>query len=94
MSVVLDDEHSESVAVDPRVSQGAVMDPSFLCHINDLPENVSPRVRLLADDCWLYRTINSQADHIALQNDLTNPESLVSDGDVKFNAKIVLYPEC
>jgi hypothetical protein len=35
----------------------------FLCHINDLPDAVKSQVRLFADDCLLYRPINSQKDH-------------------------------
>ena len=34
------------------VPQGTVLAPlPFLCYINNLPENVSSKVRLYADDC-------------------------------------------
>ena len=49
----------------------------FLCHIDDLPCSVTSQVRLFADNCLLYRTIRTQADHISLQNDLTELEKWV-----------------
>ena len=71
MRVVVDGEQSEETEVLSGVPQGTVLGPLlFLCHINDLPDCVSSIVRLFADDCLLYRTIKSQDDHIALQDDL------------------------
>ena len=40
----------------------------FVCHINDLSNDVTSNVRLFADDCLLYRTIKSQEVHYKLQN--------------------------
>ena len=37
---------------------------------NDLPASVSSHIRLFADDCLLYRTINAQHDTVILQQDL------------------------
>ena len=42
----------------------------FLLHINDLPNCVSFQVRLFADDCLVYRTIDSVKDQLQLQRDL------------------------
>ena len=42
----------------------------FLLHINDLPDCVSSRVRLFADDCLLYHPIYETSDQLALQKDL------------------------
>ena len=70
------------------VPQGTVMGPLlFLMYINDLPSVLDPTTacRLFADDCLIYRSINSIADHVALQKDL---EALYNWGlkwGLKFN---------
>ena len=72
-SVVVDGCRSREGAVLSGVPQGTVLGPLlFLCHINDLPSVVDPAsaVRLLADDCLLYRSIKSLQDHAQLQRDL------------------------
>ena len=71
MRVVVYGEASNKVTVDSGVAQGTVLGPLlFLCHINDLPQSVKSQVRLFADDCLLYRKIESQLDHSILQKDL------------------------
>jgi hypothetical protein len=60
MRVTLEGESSQQVTVDSGVPQGTVLGPIlFLCHIYDLPNAVKSSVRLFADDCLLYREINS-----------------------------------
>ena len=55
------------------VPQGTVVAPLlFLCYINDLPENVSSKVRLYADDVLIYNTIHSKEDCLMLQEDLNS----------------------
>ncbi len=62
---------SEAAPVTSRVPQGSVLGPLlFLCYINDLPACLSSHIRLFADDCLLYRTINAQHDTVILQEDL------------------------
>ena len=64
MKAVVEGEQSEEVTVDSRVPQGTILGQLlFLCHINDLPYAVKSSVRLLADDCLIYRTIKSAKDH-------------------------------
>ncbi|KAL8603391.1 hypothetical protein ACOMHN_004242 [Nucella lapillus] len=88
MSVVIEGDSSEETTVDSGVPQGTCLGPLlFLCHINDLPDTVKSQVRLFADDCLLYREINSFQDHLQLQNDLCQLETWASDWGMNFNPK-------
>ena len=88
MKVVLEGESSDAAAVESGVPQGTVLGPIlFLCHINDLPSCVESEVRLFADDCLLYRQINTLADHSTLQNDLAKLEQWAQTWGMRFNAK-------
>ena len=72
-SVVVDGSHSREDQVLSGVPQGTVLGPLlFLSHINDLPGIVDPHtaVRLFADDCLLYRSINHLRDQVHLQHDI------------------------
>ena len=70
------------------VPQGTVMGPLlFLQHISDLPENVTSKVRLFADDCLLYRPIHNASDQLALQRDLDSLVEWSNKWGMKFNAK-------
>mgnify|MGYP001803679825 CR=1 FL=1 len=51
--------------------RGSVIGPSlFLIYINDLPDTLNSKVRLLADDTILY---NTAGEHKQLQEDLVSP---------------------
>ena len=81
--VDIEGESSESCSVDPGMPQGTVLGSLvFLCHINDLPNCVKSEVRLFANDCLLYTSINSIRDLIQLQ-DL---EIWANQWDMRFNA--------
>lgn len=87
MKVVLEGISSKTTTVDSGVPQGTVLGPLlFLCHINDLPAAASSQVRLFADDCLLYREINTFQDHITLQQDLRNLQQWANDWGMRFNA--------
>jgi len=69
--VVINGYESDFVKVQSGVPQGTVLGPlMFLLYINDINLNITSQLRLFADDCILYRIINSQHDHLELQNDL------------------------
>ena len=88
MRVVVDGESSSETKVLSGVPQGTVLGPLlFLVHINDLPDCVSSRVRLFADDCLLYRQIRTTQDQEDLQKDLKNLETWAENWGMRFNAK-------
>jgi len=69
--VIVDGATSEPAPVTSGVPQGSVLGPTlFLAFINDLPLHVQSRSRLFADDCVIYREINSSSDSLTLQQDL------------------------
>ena len=84
--VVLDGQASDPVPVLSGVPQGSVLGPVlFLIFINDLPENIRSSVRLFADDCALYRNIESPTDCQILQDDLNRLAQWEADWQMKFN---------
>jgi hypothetical protein len=85
--VTVEGEFSKTVHVDSGVPQGTVLGPLlFLLHINDLPDQVASQVRLFADDCLMYRSIKSEQDHLAFQEDLISLENWAEKWGMKFNA--------
>ena len=88
MRVVIDGESSQETKVISGVPQGTVLGPLlFLVHINDLPDCVSSKVRLFADDCLLYREIKTREDQEILQKDLESLEIWAKAWGMRFNAK-------
>ena len=54
-----------------RIPQGSILGPIlFIIYINDLPGVVGSVCKLFADDCKLYRNIESEADMMELQEDI------------------------
>ena len=85
--VVVNGSHSDWVHVDSGVPQGTVLGPLlFLLFINDLPRNITSSVRLFADDCILYRTVESPEDAKKLQQDLDTLRRWEKTWQMEFNA--------
>ena len=85
-SVVLNGTTSDAIPVTSGVPQGSVLGPLlFLAYINDLPQNVSSKVRLFADDTAIYLTLTSADQSATLQNDLKTLELWELEWDMEFN---------
>ena len=84
--MVLDGQVSDPVRVLSGVPQGSVLGQVlFLIFINDLPENIRSSGRLFADDCVLYRNIESPMDCQILQDDLNSLAQWETHWQMKFN---------
>ena len=87
--VVLDRSASSDSPVLSGVPQGTVLGPlMFLLYVNDIAAKVSPQttIKLFADDCLLYRTIDSVADANQLQQDLDSMVDWSNTWLMRFNA--------
>lgn len=86
--VVVDGEASEWTDVLSGVPQGTVLGPLlFLTFINDVSDSISSSIRLFADDCLLYRPINTKDDCKALQQDLDSLHSWSAKWQMNFNSE-------
>ena len=86
--VILDGQESSFSIVSYGVPQGTVLAPLlFLCYINDLPDHVTSKVRLYADNVLVYTTINSDCDSRNLQNDINKLLKWPMDWQMEFNPK-------
>ena len=63
-----------------------------IIYINDLPECVTSQVRLFADDCHVYKLIDSIEDQILLQKDLGALDKWYISWGMKFNPSKYNFP--
>ncbi|KAI8492020.1 hypothetical protein Bbelb_303930 [Branchiostoma belcheri] len=69
-AVIVDGHSSTYVSVRSGVPQGSVLGPClFLAYINDLPNKLSARARLFADDTGVYRVTSNTEQQAELQQD-------------------------
>jgi len=79
---------SSSKDVESGVPQGTVVGPaSFLSFVNELPDAVSSKIYMFADDTKMYRGITSEADCQQLQSDIDNLVSWSTDWHLLFNTR-------
>ena len=80
---------SKPINVTSGVPQGSVLGVLgpllFLAYINDITTNLSSSCRLFADDCILYRKIDTPDDAKILQEDLRKLEIWEETWGMKFN---------
>lgn len=77
---------SDIADVNSGVPQGTVMGPLlFLAYINDLPDVETSNVKLFADDCLIYKTIQSTNDTVQPQQDLSALEKWENDWQMAFH---------
>ena len=85
-TVVINGINSDEIPVSSGVPQGSVLYPIlFLAYMNDLPEQVKSRVRLIADDTAMYLVISSNTEGQVLQTDLACLEQWEKMWDMQFN---------
>ena len=88
-TVVLEGMASQPVKVKSGVPQGTVLGPlMFLLYINDITDDIKhSSVRLFADDCLLYRVVDTEEDERKLQRDLFELELWSNKWQLDFNIK-------
>ena len=93
--VVLNGEASKEVKVISGVLQGTVLGPlMFLLYVNDIYDNTSSSIRMFADDCVLYRIIQTLSDYHYLQNDLDTIILWANQWQMNFNLNKSLVLHC
>ena len=86
--VVVNGSSSHWAPLTSGVPQGTVIGPIlFLININDIQSGMASRMRLLADDSVIYRTINNHSDHLALRDDFTKLDLWASKWQMTFKSE-------
>ena len=66
----------------------------FLLYINDITTDINSPLRLFADDCLLYRVINSAEDANMLQEDLNRLSEWANTWQLRFNVSKCTVIRC
>ena len=84
--VVIEGKKSKTAPVTSGIPQGSVLGPLlFLIYVNDLPDMLDSNIQLFADDTKIFRTIQSQSDALAMQNDLSKLMTWSKTWQLPFN---------
>ena len=77
---------SNTLPVTSGVPQGTVLGSLlFLCFVNNIPEYVSSKIRMYADDILICEVIDTEDDCIKLQRDLHNLQRWEDTWKMHFN---------
>ena len=72
--------------VSSGVPQGSILGPLlFIIYINDIGSNLTSKTKLFADDCVLYRKVNTPKDPDILQRDLEKLAQWSNEWQLRFN---------
>ena len=86
--VVINGKSSKWSDVLSGIPQGSLLRPLlFIIYINDLPGVVGSVCKLFADECKLYRNIESKVDMMELQEDIERVCKWNGDWILGFNIK-------
>ena len=66
----------------------------FLLYINDIDESILSTIRLFADDCVIYKIIDSVEDSLCLQRDLHTIYSYANKWQMKLNIDKCVVIRC
>jgi len=93
--VTLENYASSKLPVKSGFPQRTVLGPlMFLLYINDIDENILSTIRLFADDCVIYRIIESVEDSLCLQSDLHTIYSWANKWQMKLNIDKCVVLRC
>ena len=68
------------------MQQGSVLGPLiFVAYVNDIWRNNKSNIRLLADDCRIYRKITDSSDIDKLQTDLNRLGEWAVENEMRIN---------
>ena len=85
--VVLEGEHSEKSYGKSGVPQGTVLGPlCFLLYINDMGNNISSNLNLLADETLLYGLVHNASDALHLQRDVDRIVTWAQEWQMNFRS--------
>ena len=94
-NVIVEGERSQDKRVLSGVPQGTVLGPlMFLLYINDINTNICSPICLFADDCILYRIIETPDDHQYLQSDLNSLIQWTMQWQMKLNPEKCITLRC
>lgn len=86
--VKLGDHESEWCQVTSGVPQGSVLGPLlFVVFINDLPDEITHKIKMFADDSKIIGVINSFEDQKTLQDDINRSVEWSNTWLMRFNVK-------
>jgi endonuclease/exonuclease/phosphatase family metal-dependent hydrolase len=84
--VAVNGTYSSWEEVKSGIPQGSVLGPvMFILFINDLPEMLTSKTLMYADDTKIYNKVNSQEEHSLLQEDLKRVLKWAETWQLRFN---------